>query len=194
MSRLGSDVSRQLVLFSNVYWAKKIANSINGDPVACITTEPISFGNIKSLGKLSRTATTTNVGSRTTVSQERKKECVICINPGGEEQWDKLFGSLTSSTSSFIVLNNSFSTSYDLGNKRGYEEAYYLKRISKGWVYRMFPGPWEAYLEKPDGSLEILKSYTNKPTLREVSELVRVEVRLHATYYMELFSLYLLFQ
>ena len=40
----------------------------------------------------------------------------------------------------FIVMNNSFSTTYGLGNQQGYEEAYYLKRISKGWVYRAFPG------------------------------------------------------
>ena len=179
MLRVGSEVSRQLVLFSNVYWAKKIANAINSESIACVTTEPISFGNIKSLGRISRTATTTTAGSRT--NQERKKECVICINPGGEEQWDKLFGGLTSSTSSFIVLNNSFSTSYDLGNKRGYEEAFYLKRISKGWIYRVYPGPWEAYLEKPGGVLEKLKSYTTKPSLREVSELVREEVRFEST-------------
>jgi hypothetical protein len=169
----GSDISRQLVLFSNIYWAKKIANVI-GDSVACITTEPISFGSIKSLGKISRTGT---IGQKTNLL--KKKECVICINPGGEDQWEKLFGGLASSSSSFIVLNNSFSTSYDLGNKRGYEEAYYLKRISKGWVYRVYPGPWEAYLEKPDGSLEKLKSYATKPPLREVSDLVREEVRLN---------------
>jgi hypothetical protein len=70
-------------------------------------------------------------------------------------------------------MNNSYSTSYDLGNKKGFEEAYYLKRISKGFVFRAYPGPWEAYLEKPDGSVELLKSYQTKPLLREVSELVR---------------------
>jgi len=172
----GSDLSRQLILFSNVYWAKKIANSISSEPVACITTEPIAFESIKSLGKISRTETTNT--RRPKAEQDKKKECVICISPGGEEQWDKLFGGQTSSTSTFIVLNNSFSTSYDLGNKRGYEEAFYLKRISKGWIFRCFPGAWEAFLEKPDGSLEKLKSYDTKPSLREVSELVREEVRL----------------
>ena len=72
-------------------------------------------------------------------------------------------------------MNNSFSTTYGLGNKQGFEEAYYLKRISKGWVFRAYPGPWEAYLEKPDGSLEKLASYTTKPSLNEVATLVREE-------------------
>lgn len=164
-----------MILFSNFYWAKKIANAISSDSVACLTTEPISFESIKSLGKIYRTG---NTNARNKTDQEKKKECLICINPGGDEQWDRLFNGLTSSKSTFIVLNNSFSTSYDLGNKRGYEEAFYMKRISKGWVYRCFPGSWEAYLEKPDGSLEKLKSYDTKPSLREVSELVREEVSL----------------
>lgn len=108
--------------------------------------------------------------------EARNDECVICINPGGEETWDRLVSAHTTPSSSFVVLNNAYSTSYDLGNKRGYEEAYYLKRISKGWVFRAFPGDWEAYIEKPDGSVELLKSYKAKPSLREVSALVRDEV------------------
>lgn len=77
--------------------------------------------------------------------------------------------------SPFVILNNAFSTMYGLGNKRGYEEAYYLKRISKGWVFRAFPGPWLAYLEKPDGTVELLQSYRTKPELNQVATLVREE-------------------
>ena len=66
-------------------------------------------------------------------------------------------------------------TLWDMGIIHTYEEAYYVKRISKGWVFRSFPGPWEAYLEKPDGALELLKSYKKKPELKEVAALVREE-------------------
>jgi hypothetical protein len=64
---------------------------------------------------------------------------------------------------------------YNLGNKMGYEEAYFLKRISKGWIFRTFPGPWRAYLEKPDGGCELLGSYDTKPELGEVAKMVREE-------------------
>ncbi|KAL3918453.1 MAG: hypothetical protein SGILL_004230 [Bacillariaceae sp.] len=101
---------------------------------------------------------------------------IIAINPGGEEQWDRLRNSMTKNKKSpFVVLNNAYSTTYGLGNQRNYEEAYYLKRITKGWVYRAFPGPWKAYLEKPDGSCELLKTYKTKPQLNEVAEIVRDE-------------------
>ena len=115
--------------------------------------------------------------------ESRDNECIICVNPGGEEQWDRLVSAHVSPSSTFVMLNNAYSTSYDLGNKRGYEEAYYLKRISKGWVFRAFPGNWEAYIEKPDGSVELLQSYKTKPLLREVATLVRDEVRRYRIFF-----------
>ena len=134
----GSDVSRQLMAFSNVYWAKKIAGAVKGGglggrPVAFLTAEPVTFGSIKSMGDLSRSGT---VMSKKARSEGRNGEAVICANPGGEETWDKICSAHVSPNSPFVILNNAYSTSYDLGNKRGYEEAYYLKRISKGWVFR----------------------------------------------------------
>lgn len=41
------------------------------------------------------------------------------------------------------------------------------------YIYRAFPGPWEAYLEKPDGTVELIESYKTKPKLKDVSALVR---------------------
>lgn len=140
----GSDLSRELVAFSNVYWAKKIATAVKGGLlgnkcVACLTTEPVSFGQIKSLGDISRTGAVMSDQAR---KGGRNNEAVICINPGGEERWEQLVSAHTQPGNPFVVLNNAYSTSYDLGNKRGFEEAYYLKRISKGWVFRVFRKFW----------------------------------------------------
>ena len=166
----GSDISRQLIAFSNVYWAKKIAP--RGKSVCVLTTEPVSFEQVKSRGPVSRVGAVMSTEAR---KQGRAGEAIICINPGGEDAWDRILSAHTSPGAPFVVLNNAYSTSYGLGNKKGYEEAYYVKRISKGWVFRSFPGPWEAYLEKPDGALELLKSYKKKPELKEVAALVREE-------------------
>ena len=173
----GSDISRQLIAFSNVYWAKKIGAAasgapLGGKPVCALTTEPVSFRQVKSRGPLSRVGAVMSQEAR---QGGREGEVIVCINPGGEETWDKLVNVHGSDGAPFIVLNNAYSTTYNLGNKRGFEEAYYLKRISKGWVYRSFPGPWLAYLEKPDGSLELLETYRTKPELGVVATLVREE-------------------
>jgi hypothetical protein len=172
----GSDVSRQLVGFSNLYWAKKIAPSIGGGllggkSVTVLSTEQVNFPQVQSKGGISKIAQLTS----RMAEKGNKGDAVICVNPGGEETWDRLFSTHGSSSAPFVVLNNAYSTTYDVGNKRGYEEVYYLKRVSKGWVYRNFPSPWQAYLEKPDGGCELLQSYKTKPSLKEVATLVREE-------------------
>ena len=173
----GSDLSRQLVAYSNLYWAKKIGGAasgspLGGKPICALTSESVSFDNFKSKGSISRVGAVNSMEAR---KQGRNGEVVIAINPGGEETWQRLVSAHGSPDAPFVVLNNSFSTTYGLGNKAGFEEAYFLKRISKGWIFRSFPGPWQAYLEKPDGGLELLESYKNKPELREVATLVREE-------------------
>ena len=173
----GSEISRQLIGYSNVYWAKKLAGAAKGGALggkqACVlSTEPVNFANIQAMGDLSRSGKIMSDKAR---KEGRNGEAVICINPGGEEQWDRIVSAHVQPGCPCIMLNSAYSTSYDLGNKRGFEEAYYLKRISKGWVFRSFPGPWEAYLEKPDGSVELLQQYRTKPALREVAALVRDE-------------------
>jgi hypothetical protein len=172
----GSDISRNLIAYSNIYWAKKIAGAARGGPLggpACVlTAEPVSFSSISKYGDLSRKGT---IGSQEARQQGRNKECIICVNPGGEETWDRLESAYGSPGAPFVVLNNAYSTNYDLGNKRGYEEAYYLKRISKGWIFRSFPGPWQSYLERPDGSVELMETYKKKPLLRDVAAVVREE-------------------
>lgn len=173
----GSNVSRNIVAYSNIYWAKYLAGAVKGGalggkPVAVLTAEQVNFDEIKSMGDLSRSGRIFQDKSR---KEGRNNEAVIAINPGGEETWERLVSAHGQPNCPFVVLNNAYSTSYDLGNRKGFEEVYYLKRISKGFVYRAFPGDWEALLEKPDFSVEVLKTYKTKPSLREVSELVREE-------------------
>lgn len=136
--RPGSNVSRQLIAFSNMYWAKQIAPSVGGlgRPVSVLSAEPVVFSEIKKSGVNSIGPIVTGGSGGGGV----QKGAVIAVNPGGEETWERLLSRFGSPSAPFVVLNNAYSTTYDLGNKRGYEEAYYLKRISKGWVFRQFPG------------------------------------------------------
>jgi len=171
----GSNLSRNLVAYSNMYWAKKIAPALGGGPmggskISVLSAEPVYFDEIMNSG----VGKTGPFNSRSLSANAGNGGSLIAINPGGEETWDRIY-STYGSPSSLVILNNAYSTTYDLGNKRGFEEAYYLKRISKGWVFRAYPGQWQAYLEKPDGTVELLKSYRNKPSLKEVATMVREE-------------------
>ena len=143
-----------------------------GKPVTVLSAEPVSFSQIQNKGG--------DIGTLAPLQPSRVTSPTdgpcIAINPGGEETWDRIRQVYCASNKNpLVILNNAYSTTYGLGNKRGYEEAYYLKRISKGWIFRAFPGKWQAYLERPDGSLELLASYATKPQLNEVATLVRDE-------------------
>lgn len=172
----GSDIARQQVAFANMYWAKKISSSVGGfgKSVSVYSAEPVSYNQIKDKGSISNMAPLSI--SRQSQNIPSSNGACIVINPGGEETWERLRSvCVKGDRNPFVVLNNAYSTTYGLGNKRGYEEAYYLKRISKGWIFRSFPGQWQAYLEKPDGTVELLKSYSVKPELNAVATLVRDE-------------------
>jgi len=172
----GSYISRNLISYSNIYWAKKIAPSLGGGllgkPVNVFTAEPMAIDEVKDKGSIGLIA---SISRRNAAGEIDKNNPLILVNPGGEETWAMLRSSLAAPSVPTVVLNNSYSTTYGLGNKCGFEEAYYLKRISKGWIYRSFPGPWQAYLEAPDGKLILLGSYKQKPQLNEVATLVREE-------------------
>jgi hypothetical protein len=173
----GSDIARQQVAFANMYWAKKISSALGGGllggkRVHVLSAEPVTPSLIKNRGSMS-TIKPLSLSRSSKDQSTTKGGAVIMVNPGGEETWERLRNAYGADRC--MILNNAYSTTYGLGNKANYEEAYYLKRISRGWVFRKFPDPWKAYLEKPDGSVELLQTYQTKPELSEVAKLVREE-------------------
>lgn len=46
-----------------------------------------------------------------------------------------------------------------------------------GWIFRAYPGTYKAYLETPDGGVELVKVYEKGevPKLNQVSKLIREE-------------------
>lgn len=225
--------------FSNVYWAKKIATAVKGGVlgnkcVACFTTEPVSFDQIKSTGDITRTGA---VMSPQSLRDGRNNEAVICINPGGEERWDSLANAHTEPGNPFVVLNNAYrwvevttrkcydinprttlldfsNTSFNIlaprmtletrGDTKKHtiwsespRDGFFVSfvslmkkllfencvRASDGSLLTNLhcltkwktAGPWEAYIEKPDGSVELLESYKEKPPLNKVATYVREE-------------------
>jgi hypothetical protein len=170
----GSELSRDLIAYSNVYWAKKLASALggNGKPVGLLTAERVNFSLCKKMGDISRTGFVLNDQAR---KGGRNGEAIICINPGGEETWKRIVAAHGSPNAPFVILNNAYSTSYDLGNTKSFDEVYYLKRVSKGWVFRAYPGKWQAYIERPDGTCELLQEFATKPSLRDAATLVREE-------------------
>lgn len=146
---------------------KQITGALGFQGATVLSAEPVTYKQIQSPGGMK------NMGPMSISRLNSVGGPCIIVNPGGEETWERIRNTLNAKP--ILILNNAYSTTYGLGNKCGYEEAYYLKRISKGWIFRTFPRPWEAYLEKPDGQCELLKTYATKPQLNEVAAMVRDE-------------------
>lgn len=80
----GSELSRQLIAYSNVYWAKKIASAakggaLGGKPACVLSSEPVNFANVQSMGDLTRSG---KIMSEKARMEGRNGEVVVCINPG----------------------------------------------------------------------------------------------------------------
>ena len=102
----------------------------------------------------------------------------VLINPGPSDNWERAASAVTGGAGkgTVVVLNPAVNDSYGVGtNLRGWETAFVLKRISKGWIYRAFPGPWCAYLETPNGDTELILAQKEKPELRTLAKAVREE-------------------
>lgn len=164
----GSLMRTYLIQFSNVYWAKTLADGLPGTSFG-IFTDGLKKDCITKSGKLK-------------IASLRRPESYQSIKPGdtaivvspGPGDWKKCAAIFKAQK--LIFLNPQVNPSYELGGPlKDLDDAYYLKRVSKGWVYRLAPGQWQAWLEKPDGSVELLKAYADRPSLREISSFIREE-------------------
>ncbi len=105
-------------------------------------------------------------------------DVVIIVDPRPTEVWKKGEQLAGSRTSPLIFLNSQFNETYGLvgprmGKLKDIETVYYLKRVTRGYAFRAYPHPWQAILELPDCSCEVLDTYEKMPKLSEVAGIVR---------------------
>eukprot|EP00752_Nemacystus_decipiens_P009091 g8117.t1 len=167
----GSTIKTYLVQYSNVYWAKKLADGLGG---TCWVATSDGLKKDPSVIKKPGKAKFCSLRKAETLEGIKKGDTVIVVAPGVRAEWASCEQRFKDNK--LIFLNAPLSETYDLGGPlKGLEQGYYLKRISKGYVFRISPKPWEALLEKPEGGLEILGKYDDKPLLRDVAKVVRSE-------------------
>ncbi|CAM9842669.1 unnamed protein product [Ectocarpus sp. 12 AP-2014] len=167
----GSTIRTYLVQYSNIYWAKKLADGLGG---TCWVATSDGLKKDTSVIKKPGKAKFCSLRKPDTFAAMKKGDTVIVVAPGPTAEWASCAQSFKEQK--VIFLNAPLSETYDLGGPlKDLEQGYYLKRVSKGYVFRVSPKPWEALLEKPGGGLEILGKYNEKPLLRNVAKVVRSE-------------------
>ena len=171
-------IVRYLAEFANHYWALQLAASpvlagggtkhiLHCDAVKKDAARTVKGVEVRSLNAACQPQAAGSI---------KGKDTLLLVGPGGNEQWRRAV-SLSTDGGGVIALNGLFSDSYGLGGPltdEGFEPVYYLKRISKGYVFRAYPGGWQAYLETPTGAVELLKDYGQvRPRLGDVAKFVR---------------------
>jgi len=171
-------VRKYLVPYANVYWSIKavvpaLRSAGCSGKIAVVCADGVEKGTV---------ALPTNVelvSLRSALSREaemRGMDGIIVVDPRSTSHWTK-GGALGGDSTTTVMLNSAFSETYDLcGPLPDCIPTLFVKRISKGWMFRVFPKSWEVCLERPDGSIEVLSTVDNtKPKLREVAKIVREE-------------------
>ena len=110
------------------------------------------------------------------------KSIGIIINPGVDMHWKKAQAIHKAHQQQdklpILALNAPFSLRYDVGMGGPWEPIFCMKRISKGWLYRSYPGNFEIYLETVNPG-ELIKVHEFpmgwKASLKEASNICREE-------------------
>lgn len=172
-------VKRYLASFCNLYWAAFAV--ADAEPFRTRTVWVLCTDSVSK--RKAEGALPTNVRVAT-LSQARRDamgddDVVVVIDPRFDDVWKRAF-ELRPERGSVVFLNSQFNENYGLtgprrGKLREVQVAYFLKRLTRGYAFYTYPGPWRACLERPDLGIEELAEYEEEPKLRELARIVREE-------------------
>ncbi|CDF35649.1 unnamed protein product [Chondrus crispus] len=171
-------IKRYLAQFCNLYWAKRIASceSFRDRTVWALSCDDVSKNRAEGYLENVRPGSVRNPPKKGEIG---KDDVVMILDPRDTSAWVKGAKLLPQGGEGVVVfLNSQFNETYGLtgprnGVLKGTEPVYFLKRVTRGYVFRSFPEPWLAYLEKPDMSVEVVGEFEKLPKLSEIAKVVR---------------------
>lgn len=169
-------VKRYLASFCNLYWVCQIARTplFRDRVVWAVAADAVSKARALPMLRNVRTAS-----MRSPPPQIGPDDVVVVIDPRFNELWQKGM-KMRPANGTIIFLNSQFNESYGLtGPRRGalkeIQPVYFLRRVTRGYIFYSYPGPWRACMENPDMSISELQQYEEEPKLRTVAAVVREE-------------------
>lgn len=162
---------RQSVAYANIDLASRIATKLGKRTLLLTYDNAVD----PSIIKLSKQAKIMRINSPEVESSTSAKDVLLALSPGVGSHWTKAAGLKTDAP--VVAMNAPFSLAYDIAQGGKWEPIYVVKRLTKGWVYRAYPAGFKVYLDKPDGTVELIKEFPQGviPKLREVAAVVRDE-------------------
>ena len=134
-------VKRDPVAYANVWWAQRIAPALGSRRKIWVL---LAEGRVdtSACSKLPRNFVVKPLESKDV--QVTSRDAVIVVAPGVTQSWTIGYDLARNAGAPVVFLNSQLSERYSLGGPLDdVEEVYYLKPISKGFVYRAYPGGWQ---------------------------------------------------
>lgn len=167
-------VKRYLGEFCDLYWVVELAKVFPDRTVWAVFQDGVS--------KEKATLPVPNV--RLSSFRQGKEptpaegDVVVIVDPRMTDSWIAGAKLQASPESPLIFLNSQFNETYGLVGPRrrllkDVETVYFLRRVTRGYAYRSYPHPWQAILELPDCSCEVLQTFHDTPKLSDIANLVR---------------------
>ncbi|KAA8496652.1 hypothetical protein FVE85_0381 [Porphyridium purpureum] len=168
-------VRKYLLAYANVFWALQVTQTaLKPEETAIIlSTDGVDKSDLTTVPPNVRVMSLTAAAK---LGGPLSEDMVIMVDPRSTETW-KQVDKLTKPGARVIFMNSSFNETYGLtGPLKELEPVLFMRRISKGWIFRSYPSTWVAILELPDGSIEALKDMgTQTPVLGKTAAIVRDE-------------------
>lgn len=170
-------VKRYLASFCNLWWCTQIAQAppFRERAVWAVSTDGVS--KMPAQGGLPDNVRLASLRNRP--DGIASGDVVVIMDPRFDDAWRRGLA-WRPKDGTVIFLNSQFNESYGLtGPRRGKlaetKAVYFLKRVTRGYVFYSYPGPWRACLENPDYSIEELATFDEEPKLRTIANVVREE-------------------
>lgn len=168
-------IKRYLSEFCDLYWVTELAKAFPDRIVWAVFQGGIS----KEKAKLPVSNVRLASFRRGNEPTAKDGDVIVVVDPRMTDSWIAGAKLQPSATSPLIFLNSQFNETYGLVGPRrrmlkGVETVYFLKRLTRGYAFRSYPQPWQAVLELPDCSCEVLQTFGNDtPKLRDIASIVR---------------------
>lgn len=160
--------------WSNIYWANRLVAGIGTKNVVAlsISGEGTGKGGDKFVPTLTNGMKLINFNEgKKTLQKPGDASLIILLSPVAESQYRDAERLGTSLNCPVITLNSAYSYRYDIGAGAPWTLSYVMKRIPKGWIFRMYPGKFDAIVEGPDYEITRTCQYASQPKLTEISKL-----------------------
>eukprot|EP01041_Mallomonas_annulata_P006366 gene6366-12869_t len=154
--------------WSNIYWASRLVSGLRSPKAVAVS--------ISGEGTRGQFLPTLPKGMVLMTLTEAKKtlssgdaSLIILLSPCQESHYIDGKALSVKIGVPVIALNSAYSFRYDVGGGKPWELAYVMKRIPKGWIFRITPGKFQAIIEGPNYEVFKAADFDTQPALTAIS-------------------------